>query len=57
MLPKGMVREVALPLLAETLTTVVVFFPVTMLCGVSRFLFSAPALTDVIFLFRETLLE
>ena len=37
-------REVALPVLAATLTTVVVFFPVTLLYGVSRFLFSALAL-------------
>ena len=34
-------KEVALPVLAGTLTTVVVFFPVTMLYGVSKFLFSA----------------
>ena len=32
--------EVALPVLAATLTTVVVFFPVTFLYGVSRLLFS-----------------
>ena len=37
-------KEVALPVLAATLTTVVVFFPVTFLYGVSRFLFSALAL-------------
>src|SRR5580700_8576608 len=37
--------EVALPVLAATLTTVVVFFPVTFLYGVSRFLFSALALS------------
>lgn len=37
-------REVALPVLAATLTTVVVFFPVTFLYGVSKFLFSALAL-------------
>lgn len=36
-------NEVALPVLAATLTTVVVFFPVTFLFGVSRFLFSALA--------------
>jgi multidrug efflux pump subunit AcrB len=41
-------QEVALPVLAGTLTTVVVFFPVTMLYGVSRFLFSALALAVVI---------
>src|SRR5436305_2450451 len=32
-------QEVALPVLAATLTTVVVFFPVVFLYGVSRFLF------------------
>ena len=37
-------QEVALPVLAATLTTVVVFFPVTFLYGVSRYLFSALAL-------------
>jgi multidrug efflux pump subunit AcrB len=41
-------REVALPVLAGTLTTVVVFFPVTLLYGVSRFLFAALALAVVI---------
>jgi multidrug efflux pump subunit AcrB len=41
-------REVALPVLAATLTTVVVFFPVTFLYGVSRFLFSALALSVVL---------
>jgi multidrug efflux pump subunit AcrB len=46
-------REVALPVLAGTLTTVVVFFPVTMLFGVSRFLFSALALAVVISLFAS----
>jgi multidrug efflux pump subunit AcrB len=46
-------REVALPVLAATLTTVVVFFPVTMLYGVSRFLFSALALAVVISLFAS----
>jgi multidrug efflux pump subunit AcrB len=40
--------EVALPVLAATLTTAVVFFPVTFLYGVSRFLFSALALAVVI---------
>src|SRR5205085_2805728 len=44
-------REVALPVLAATLTTVVVFFPVTFLYGVSRFLFSALALAVVLSLF------
>ena len=37
-------REVALPVLSATLTTVVVFFPVTFLYGVSKYLFSALAL-------------
>jgi multidrug efflux pump subunit AcrB len=46
-------KEVALPVLAGTLTTVVVFFPVTMLYGVSRFLFSALALAVVISLFAS----
>src|SRR4029077_5346191 len=44
-------REVALPVLAATLTTVVVFFPVTFLYGVSRFLFSALAMSVVLSLF------
>jgi multidrug efflux pump subunit AcrB len=44
-------QEVALPVLAATLTTVVVFFPVTFLYGVSKFLFSALALAVVISLF------
>jgi multidrug efflux pump subunit AcrB len=46
-------KEVALPVLAGTLTTVVVFFPVTLLYGVSRFLFSALALAVVISLFAS----
>jgi multidrug efflux pump subunit AcrB len=41
-------QEVALPVLAATLTTIVVFFPVTLLFGVSKFLFSALALAVVI---------
>ena len=41
-------QEVALPVLASTITTGVVFFPVTMLFGVSRYLFSALALAVVI---------
>ncbi|HTZ59542.1 MAG TPA: efflux RND transporter permease subunit [Acidobacteriaceae bacterium] len=41
-------REVALPVLASTLTTAVVFFPVTLLAGVSKFLFTAMALAVVI---------
>lgn len=46
-------REVALPVLAATLTTAVVFFPVTFLYGVSRFLFSALALSVVLALFAS----
>ncbi len=41
-------REVALPVLAATLTTIIVFFPVTFLFGVSKFLFGALALAVVI---------
>jgi multidrug efflux pump subunit AcrB len=41
-------REVALPVLAATLTTAVVFFPVTLLEGVSKFLFTAMAMSVVI---------
>ena len=41
-------REVALPVLAATLTTIVVFFPVTLLYGVSKFLFTALALAVVL---------
>ncbi len=46
-------QEVALPVLAATLTTVVVFFPVTFLYGVSRFLFTALALAVVLSLFAS----
>jgi HAE1 family hydrophobic/amphiphilic exporter-1 len=46
-------KEVAIPVLASTLTTVVVFFPVTFLYGVSRFLFSALALAVVLALFAS----
>jgi multidrug efflux pump subunit AcrB len=46
-------REVALPVLAATLTTAVVFFPVTFLYGVSQFLFSALALAVVLALFAS----
>jgi multidrug efflux pump subunit AcrB len=46
-------REVALAVLAATLTTVVVFFPVTFLYGVSKFLFSALALAVVVSLFAS----
>ncbi len=45
--------EVALPVLAATLTTVVVFFPVTFLYGVSKFLFAALALAVVLSLFAS----
>jgi len=45
--------EVNLAVLAATLTTVVVFFPVTFLYGVSRFLFSALALAVAISLFMS----
>ena len=46
-------REVALPVLAATLTTAIVFFPVTFLYGVSRFLFTALALSVVLSLFAS----
>ncbi|MDX2149608.1 MAG: efflux RND transporter permease subunit [Bryobacteraceae bacterium] len=46
-------QEVALPVLAATLTTAVVFFPVTFLYGVSRFLFSALAIAVVVALFAS----
>src|SRR5579871_2521149 len=45
--------EVSVAVLAATLTTVVVFFPVTFLYGVSKFLFSALALAVVISLFAS----
>jgi len=45
--------EVGLPVLAATLTTVVVFFPVTLLYGVSKFLFTALALAVVLSLFAS----
>ena len=48
-------NEVTLAVLAATLTTVVVFFPVTFLYGVSKFLFSALALAVVISLFASYL--
>jgi hydrophobic/amphiphilic exporter-1 (mainly G- bacteria), HAE1 family len=41
-------HEVALPVLAATLTTIVVFFPVVFLYGVSRFLFIALAMAVVL---------
>jgi multidrug efflux pump subunit AcrB len=46
-------EEVALAVLAATLTTAIVFFPVTFLAGVSRFLFSALALSVVLSLFAS----
>src|SRR5579862_7318580 len=46
-------KEVELAVLAATLTTVVVFFPVTFLYGVSRFLFTALALAVVFSLFAS----
>ncbi len=46
-------REVALPVLAATLTTAIVFFPVIFLYGVSKYLFSALALSVVIALFAS----
>lgn len=46
-------QEMALPVLAATLTTVVVFFPVTFLYGVSRFLFTALALAVILSLFAS----
>lgn len=46
-------QEVALPVLAATLTTAIVFFPVTFLYGVSRFLFSALALSVILSMFAS----
>ena len=46
-------REVALPVFAATLTTVVVFFPVTLLYGVSKYLFTSLALAVVLSLFAS----
>ncbi|MGC1617326.1 MAG: efflux RND transporter permease subunit [Candidatus Acidiferrum sp.] len=46
-------NEVGLAVLAITLVTVVVFFPVTLLFGVSKFLFTALALGVVISLFAS----
>lgn len=46
-------REMALPVLAATLTTVVVFFPVTLLYGVSKFLFVALALAVILSMFAS----
>jgi len=41
-------KEVAMPVLAATFTTMIVFFPVTFLYGVSQFLFIALALAVVL---------
>ena len=46
-------REMALPVLAATFTTSIVFFPVVFLYGVSRFLFTALGLSVVISLFAS----
>ena len=46
-------EEVALAVLAATLTTAIVFFPVIFLAGVSKFLFSALALSVVLALFAS----
>src|ERR1700686_4778984 len=46
-------QEVALAVLAATLTTAIVFFPVVFLYGVSRFLFVALALTVILSLFAS----
>ena len=46
-------QEVALPVLAATLTTAIVFFPVIFLYGVSQFLFTALALSVVLSLFAS----
>ena len=48
-------REVALPVLAATLATVIVFFPVIFLYGVSKFLFTALALSVILSLFASYL--
>ncbi len=53
MRPSGAAQEVALAVLAATLTSSVVFFPVMFLYGVSRFLFSALALAVVLSLFAS----
>jgi multidrug efflux pump subunit AcrB len=46
-------EEVQLAVLAATLTTAIVFFPVTFLAGVSKFLFTALALSVVLSLFAS----
>ena len=49
-------QEVALPVLAATLTSAVIFFPVSFLYGVSRFLFSALAIAVVLSLIASYVL-
>ena len=46
-------KEVQLPVLAATFTTAIVFFPVALLYGVSRYLFTALALSVVFSLFAS----
>src|SRR5580704_4183884 len=46
-------QEVSLAVLAATIASAVVFFPVTFLYGVSRFLFSALALAVILALFAS----
>lgn len=46
-------QEVALPVLAATLTTAIVFFPVIFLYGVSKFLFTALASAVILSLFAS----
>jgi multidrug efflux pump subunit AcrB len=46
-------REVQLPVLAATFTTAIVFFPVALLYGVSRYLFTALALAVVFSMFAS----
>lgn len=46
-------REMALPVLAATFTTAIVFFPVVFLYGVSKYLFTAMALSVVLALFAS----
>ncbi len=53
--PRGAAAKWRCRALAATLTTAVVFFPVTFLYGVSKFLFSALALAVVISLFALVL--
>ncbi len=49
-------HEVTLPVLAATLTTAIVFFPVTFLYGVSKFLFTSLAVAVVLALFSSYLI-